>query len=367
MACVSCAASLDRCVLWGCGFESSPDGGCAKIARMGDVVIVASGGAVGVPLAFEGFTRAELAELEPGWRLEAATSLADASSDCYRIVREPWSDAAQMTRANASLQPDCLVRVRSGNGDALVNHAGVVWILPGGRSARIATDPDFDDPFEFNDLIGAAPAHAMALAGRVPLHGMAAEIDGVGVLALGQSMAGKSTLALALFHAGGRVVSDDLLMVGPGPDRAEVRALRRDLHVREGSFGLIPAELRERFSTDGAGPGRLVLRQNNAPERFASAITPHLLWFLDGVGGVSPVETQEISNAAALAVMIAATSPLFVSGRYREERSRIMPALTALVAPARCSSVRLGPGLLQSPGIVVRELLARTARASARL
>lgn len=327
---------------------------------MRDVVIVASGGIVGVPLAFEGFARAELAELEQSWRLDLAAA-AGAPADLYRIVRDPWSAAAQTARSGAPLQADGVVRIAGRNGDALANHAGVGWISPGGRTARIATDPACDDLFEFNELIGAAVTHAMALAGRVPLHGMAAEIDGVGVLALGPSMAGKSTLALALFHAGGRVVSDDFLLVAPKPDGAEVRALRRDLYVREGSFGLIPAELRDRFSTEGAGPGRRVLRQNETPERFAAAVTPGVVWCLDGVGGAAPVETGEISQAAALAAMIAASSPLFVSGQYRAERSRIMPALIALVESARCFHVRLGSGLLESPGIVVRELLVRTA------
>jgi hypothetical protein len=331
---------------------------------MRDVATVASGEALGVPIVFEGFAWAELDDLEQGWRLDLAEAMV-APAGGYRIVREPWSATVQSVRAGASVQPDGLVRMANGEGDALVNRAGVAWISPGGRIARITTDPAFDGLFEIGELIGAGLTQAMVLAGRVPLHGMAAQIDGVGVLAVGQSMAGKSTLALALLHAGGRVVSDDFLSVGRERGRPEIRALRRDLFVREGSYGLIPDELRERFSAAGAGPGRRVLRQDDAPERFAAAVTPEAVWFLDGMGGASPVETQAIDQAAALAAMIAAASPLFVSGRYREERARVLPALAAIVESARCCSVRLGAALLRSPGIVVRELLARTLRATA--
>lgn len=318
-----------------------------------------SGEALGVPIVFEGFARAELAELEQGWRLDLAKAMATPAGG-YRIVREPWSATAQSARAGVVVRPDGLVWVAGGEGDALVNRAGVAWILPGGRIARVATDPAFDGLFEIDELIGAGLTQAMALAGRVPLHGMAAEIDGVGVLAVGQSMAGKSTLALATLHAGGRVVSDDFLLVGSEPGRPEIRALRRDLYVREGSYGLIPDELRERFSAAGAGPGRQVLRQDDVPERFAAAVTPEVVWFMDGERAASAIEAHKISQAAALALMIAATSPLFVSGRYREERARVLPALAAIVESARCFSVRLGAVLLRSPGIVMRELLART-------
>ncbi len=328
---------------------------------MQDVVIVASGETVGGPVVFEGFNRAELAELGRNWRLDLAVA-AVASAACYRIVRESWSAAARMTRSGAPVQANGLVRVACGHEDALAGAGGVAWIAPAARVARVAIDPENDDPLGFNELIGAALTHAMALAGRVPLHGMAAEIEGVGVLVLGESMAGKSTLALALLHAGGRVVSDDFLLVGREPGQAEVHALRRDLYVREGSFALIPEELRGRFSTEGAGPARRVLRQDEAPERFAAAVTPEVVWFLDGSRGSSSFEAREISQAAALALMMAATSPLFVSGRYREERTRIMPALATIVESARCFTVRLGDDLLRSPGIVVRQLLARTRR-----
>jgi hypothetical protein len=157
------------------------------------------------------------------------------------------------------------------------------------------------------------------------------------------------------------VVSDDFLLVGCEAGCAELRGLRRDLYVREGSFDLIPVSLRARFSIEGVRPGWRVLRQDDAPELLVAAVRPRVVWFLDGTRCAAPVETCEISQAGALASMIATTSPLFVSGRYKEERARMLPSLTAIVESARCFKVRLGPALLDSPGTVVRELLAQTA------
>jgi hypothetical protein len=324
---------------------------------MYDTVTLASAEAPEVRVAFEGFSPAELAELEEGWRLGVAA--AGAAGDCYRIAREPWSEAAQSLRDAAGLRPDAPVRVAAGDGDALVNGGGVVWIAPGARAARVATAPAAGS-FEVGELIGAAVTQAMALAGRVPLHGMAAEVGGIGLLAVGDTMAGKSTLALAALHAGGRVVSDDFLLVGGAPGRPEIGALRRDVFVREGSFELIPDDLRERFSAAGAGPGRRVLRRDDAPERFAALITPDVVWFLDGEHTAPAAEVRPVSQAAALASLITAASPLFASGRYREERAGVLPALTAIAESARCFAVRAGEQLLRAPAIVIGELLARS-------
>ncbi len=324
---------------------------------MHDTVTLASAEAPEVQVAFEGFSPAELAELEEGWRLEVVE--AGAAGDPYRIVRESWSENAQAACAGAESRPEALTRVAGPQGDALVNRGGVVWIAPGARVARVATAPAAG-PFEVGELIGAALTQAMALAGRVPLHAMAAEIDGVGVLAVGDTMAGKSTLALAVLHAGGRVVSDDFLLVGGAPGRPEIGALRRDVFVREGSFELIPDDLRERFTTMGAGPGRRVLRRADAPGRFAALIAPDVVWFLDGERTASAAEVRPLSQAAALAALISASSSLFASGRYREERARVLPALAAIAESARCSAVRDGEQLLRAPAIVIRELLART-------
>ena len=325
---------------------------------MHDTVTLASAEAPEVWVAFEGFSPAELAELEEGWRLEVAA--AGAAGDPYRIVRESWSEEAQAACAGAESRPEALTRVAGPQGDTLVNRGGVVWIAPGRRFSRIATDPTLAGPFEVGELIGAALTQAMALAGRVPLHAMAAEIDGAGVLAVGDTMAGKSTLALAALHAGGRVVSDDFLLVGGALGRPEIGALRRDVFVREGSFELIPDDLRERFTAAGAGPGRRVLRRADAPERFAALIAPDVVWFLDGERTASAVEVRPLSQAAALAALISASSSLFASGRYREERARVLPALAAIAESARCFAVRAGEQLLRAPAIVIRELLTRT-------
>lgn len=66
-------------------------------------------------------------------------------------------------------------------------------------------------------MLGPAVALALELAGLFCLHGSAVEVDGCAIAFLGPKYFGKSTLAMALTAAGGRLIGDDLLVVHPGP------------------------------------------------------------------------------------------------------------------------------------------------------
>ncbi|MBL0311124.1 MAG: hypothetical protein IPP78_00130 [Holophagaceae bacterium] len=316
---------------------------------------------------FTGFEREELQGVADNWRLELAPAL-ETGADCYQIVREPWSEEAQRVydsarakraakQANAGAQPDGLIHQQCGHEDALVGSGGIVWIAPGRRIARVALTPDCEGPFDFEELIGAALTHTLALVGCLPLHGMAAEIDGIGVLALGDSMAGKSTLALAILHAGGRIVSDDFLLARFKADQLVLSTLRQDLYVREGSYELIPTDLRSLFSSSGAGPGRMKLCRTLAPEAFLDELSPQVVWFLDGTRRPSKLRISKVSQAEALSLLLRAGSPMFISKRYGTERVGLNPWLVHVVQLFQFFKIRPGSDLLCSPTHIMRKLL----------
>lgn len=312
------------------------------------------------PIAvFRGFDRNDLRTIEHDWGF-AVLARSDDEDGTYLIGREAWSERAALLRGGARVPAEGLARVPAEGEDALAGAGGVAWLAPGRRHARVALDPECDDPVAADEVLGAALTHALALSGRVPVHGLAAEVDGLGVLALGDSKAGKSTLALAILHAGGRVVSDDFLLATSVAGCPVFAPLRPDLYIREGSYGLIPAPLRARFLADGAGPGRLVLRRHAAPGAFVARVSPAVVWVLDQARGARDFEVAEMSQAEALGSLVRAGSPLFVSGRYQVERAALLPRFGEVAQSARPFGVRLGPGLLRSPGTVVRQLLSRT-------
>lgn len=65
-----------------------------------------------------------------------------------------------------------------------------------------------------------------------------------------------------------------------------------------------------------------------------------------------------VSAAEALAGLIRATSPLFLSGRYPVERERLLPVLTSLANGTPCFAVRMGRVLLEDPERALQELVA---------
>jgi len=66
-----------------------------------------------------------------------------------------------------------------------------------------------------------------------------------------------------------------------------------------------------------------------------------------------------ISAAEALAGLIRATSPLFLSGRYPVEREHLLPVLTSLANDTPCFAVRMGRILLEDPERAVEEMVGR--------
>lgn len=77
----------------------------------------------------------------------------------------------------------------------------------------VSPDPSADPGLVGLLATGGALAAILTLAGRCVLHAAAVDVDGRAIVILGPSGSGKSTLAAALCRDGGRLVSDDVLVV----------------------------------------------------------------------------------------------------------------------------------------------------------
>ncbi len=67
-------------------------------------------------------------------------------------------------------------------------------------------------------LAGTVSAILLTLRGNTVLHASAVSVDGRSLAFVGQSGRGKSTVAALMCVAGARLVTDDVLVVDPGPD-----------------------------------------------------------------------------------------------------------------------------------------------------
>ena len=153
-------------------------------------------------------------------------------------------DFPELVPADVSLRPDWRFVAESGEPPALpLSHLGDrqvreerydLWRSPTGFRLRYSHAGTFDISHDGSlivwyrtehanlelarsILLGPAVALALELAGLFCLHGSAVVVDGSAVAFLGPKYFGKSTLAMALTAAGGRLIGDDLLAVHPGP------------------------------------------------------------------------------------------------------------------------------------------------------
>ena len=111
------------------------------------------------------------------------------------------------------------------NGDVTAAAPNGIVRVAGSHAALHVTRNGFDD---VEGLVAIALAWMLAPHERYLVHGAAIARDGVGYLVLGESRAGKSTLAAGALEAGWSVLSDDLAVIAPAGDGIRLFGVHRD-------------------------------------------------------------------------------------------------------------------------------------------
>ncbi len=126
----------------------------------------------------------------------------------------------------------------------VVTHAldavNAAWIVPDGRRAVIAVTPDMlERPYLVRHELIEFSVYTLAtrVMGLVPLHGACVARGDRAVLLLGDSGAGKTTLAMHALLAGWDFVAEDAVFVEP--HTCQVTGVGNFLHVRPEAVGRI--------------------------------------------------------------------------------------------------------------------------------
>lgn len=114
---------------------------------------------------------------------------------------------------------------------------GEVLITRDLRHVTVHPDPGGRDELLPVLVAGTVSAFLLMLAGGCVLHASAVDVDGAAVAFVGQSGRGKSTMAALLCAAGHRLVTDDVLLVEPGPP-ATCAGGSMEVRLRPGSYEL---------------------------------------------------------------------------------------------------------------------------------
>lgn len=252
----------------------------------------------------------------------------------------------------------------AGGGDLLVAGGVRTQIHPGGgetvfapRRLLTARERRVQSALDF------AIEHHVALQGGCTLHACAFLIGETGVIGVGRSHAGKSSLTAAALRSGGKAVADDSIIACLGAD-AEPRAVpfSRDIRLREPSERLLADQYRSRLrgATFG-GETRWSLTREAAPACFLPVMTPSSVWGLSIDRRLSASRVRPLSQAETLATLVVGSNALFLSPRYPHERAELMAVLTALANGCHGFRVRLGRDLLDDPERSIERLLRLTS------
>lgn len=197
--------------------------------------------------------------------------------------------------------------------------------------------------------------------GRYALHTAALVHDGRGLLLVADSDSGKSTTALNLVRSGWQHVSDDTVLLRPGPDAIHADSFRRDFCLDPDAADLFPELAGHDWaaSPSDATKWRVDLAQVY-PNQFAATCVPHAIV----LPGIEPVETSTLTPVARKTMLghLMKQGALTLVPRA-EAAQRHLDVLKRLVVQADTYRLRAGRDLIQDSDAA--SALLKTALASA--
>jgi len=204
--------------------------------------------------------------------------------------------------------------------DVVASASSGVVRVSGSHAALHITGDGLDD---VEGLVAIALAWMLAPRERYLVHGAAIARDGVGYLVLGESRAGKSTLAAGALEAGWSVLSDDLAVLAPEGDGIRLFGVHRD--------PAIPMELGGPVVEQGTplnGPRQRALLDRNVlttgPVDLAGTIV--VTHAVDAAGTLAPATGRQV-----VPLLLKSFAPT-VDGRLRAQFFAFTQRVVALPA-----------------------------------
>ena len=215
---------------------------------------------------------------------------------------------------------------------------------------------------ELSEALSASLSHALASCDLLPVHACAFSWAGRGFLVVGPSRSGKSTLAAAILKIGGRLCSDDAVILSRRElGRLEATWFRRSLLFRTSTEGALPKEilLRTRKVWDQvANENRLRLDRERIPTLVTNTIEPTVMWLLEPHYNRRKSTVSRATQAEALACLLAESLPIYAMAGQSSETSRAwIRTLVALVASMPAMRIETARDFFDVPEPVVLDWL----------
>lgn len=185
------------------------------------------------------------------------------------------------------------------------------------------------------------------------IHALAFEYQGQGLLVLGASGAGKTTLALAALAAGAKIVSDDRVALRREGDKLRAYSMRPFFHIRSSTLqtmnsSVLPAYLSELHGN----PTDVILRRETAPEAFIDGTTIDGAMILPEPQSDRPERSRVkvASKAETLGAAIASSLPFLFTLSTRELGANPTQLCLQLLGAVDNLHLTSGANLMAAPG-----------------
>jgi hypothetical protein len=313
-------------------------------------------------LPFDPFAPVLPLELVPGrvdGRPEAAQRPADVALQAALVSRpQPSPEAGGAVPVLFHGTTRCF---KTGDGTlALWDGASVLHVAPDGRHIHaLVHGSSLERAFLFSSVT-VLVALFLALRGHrlFHLHAAAATWPGGETwLIPGDAGAGKSTLALALFSAGARFLSDDALVVHGASAAAEVTAWTRMIRMTAQTAAAFPrlAPLLVPCPPPSAREWQLDPRAAFPGRGQAFACEPFTLLF-PRIASAAESSAAALDRADAFGRLL--QSCAWVASEHVPRRQEQLDALARVVDSARAFEVAVGRRILHDPAAVAAEIQA---------
>jgi len=218
------------------------------------------------------------------------------------------------------------------------------------------------DPRHIPLAMGFAFAQQWARLGYACIHGALLEVDGAGVLVLGQRGAGKSVLASSALVAGGGIVSDDQILVGVRDGALVGERIRAFLSLRQSWAARTLFEGSNDTWRMNRSGNRAFLAIDAASDRFPDHGHIDHLWLLTRprAGRQTHSTLAAISQAELFAALVTATQPLLLGPDFPHERRQLQDLFTQLLQARSIARLETGQDIVQNPRATWQGLLTRT-------
>ena len=292
------------------------------------------------------------------WCGSVDTTGIDADEQPFRLV------VPELDRAIADAQTGRIrlgVRVGTGHGVLELRVGPHSVVIGGDDESDIVRFSDRRVPtrLEYELVIDMGVNHLLARQGLPVLHSCSFELGGASILGLGESFSGKTTVSVAAMRAGGRVASDDVvLVVGDEGGSYSLLPVRSYGWLRGKTREIVPDELLEKMRENREdGQPRWVLQREDAGESFVDRLVPDVVWVQSVDRRLKESRIEPISQGQVFAALIRASSPLYLSRHCPEIRDKLIPVFRSLCEQCRGYRVRLAPRLLEEPEREMKRLV----------